>query len=202
VENQAADYQVLEENMAAKASAKPTMIYQFKVTLRGSKPPIWRRIEVGDTTTLATLHDILQTIMGWTNSHLHHFQVNSRYYSDRDFELDDTADERRLTLQRMELQPKMRFEYEYDFGDSWDHDILLEKVFPPEPDVIYPRCVKGNLACPPEDCGGMWGYYNLLDIVNDPSNPEYKEMREWLGDDFDPEAFDLDSINAQLRSLR
>jgi hypothetical protein len=190
--------------MTAKASRKssPTTIYQLKVTLHDSKPPIWRRIEVADTTTLAKLHNILQIIMGWTDSHLHQFVVNHQFYSDPTFELDDVANEQRISLQRLALQPKMRFGYEYDFGDYWQHDILVEKEFPPEPDTLYPRCVKGKLACPPEDCGGIWGYYQLLEAIHNPQHPDHQDMLEWLGDNFDPDAFDLASINRQLHALK
>ncbi len=188
--------------MAAKATAKAETIYQLKITLRRSKPPIWRRIQVTDSTTLRDLHEIVQVVMGWTNSHLHQFVVTGRPYSDPRFELDDVSDERRVSLSRLALQPRMHFGYEYDFGDSWEHDILVEKTFPPEPGAAYPRCITGKLACPPEDCGGTWGYYQLLETVQDPRHPDYKEMREWLGDGFDPDAFDLASVNARLSVFR
>lgn len=188
--------------MAAKAPTKSSTVYQLKVTLRDSKPPIWRRIEVVDTTSLARLHHILQIVMGWTNSHLHQFVVNTQFYSDPTFEIDDVANEQRVTLRQLALQPKMRFGYEYDFGDGWQHGILVEDIFPPEPDVVYPRCVKGKLACPPEDCGGIWGFYQLLETIQNPQHPDYQETLDWLDNEFDATAFDLDAINAQLRSVK
>ncbi len=188
--------------MPTKKTAGEPKIVQLKVTLRGSKPPIWRRLQVADNTTLARLHDIIQIAMGWTNSHLHQFVTGNRFYSDPSFELDDVVSEKRVTLGDLDLKPKAHFRYEYDFGDSWDHDILVEKILDPEPDVRYPRCLTGKLACPPEDCGGIWGYYGLLEAIQDPQHPEHDDMLEWLGDEFDPDAFDLDAVNAQLRSVR
>ncbi len=187
--------------MPTKASATPSSIYQLKVTLHGSKPPIWRRLQVPSNTSLAKLHDMLQISMGWPNSHLHQFIVLNQAYSDPSFELENTLNEQRMTLQRLQLQSKMRFSYEYDMGDYWQHDILLERVLDPESDVYYPRCVAGKRACPPEDCGGLYGYYELLEPIQDAQHPDHEEMLEWLGGDFDPDAFDLDPVNSQLRAL-
>ncbi len=187
--------------MPTKASALPASIYQLKVTLHGSKPPIWRRLQVPSNISLAKLHDVLQITMGWTNSHLHQFIVLNQAYSDPSCELEDTLNEQRVTLQRLQLQPKMRFSYEYDMGDYWQHDILLEKVLDPESGVHYPRCLAGKRACPPEDCGGLYGYYELLETIQDPQHPDHAEMLEWLGGDFDPETFELEPVNSQLRAL-
>lgn len=180
----------------------PPMIYQLKVTLQYSKPPIWRRLEVPGNTSLAKLHDIIQLAMGWTDSHLHWFIFGEKRYSNPDFQLDDVVDEGQITLADLGFEPKRRFEYEYDFGDGWGHDILIEKVTEPEPEVRYPRCVKGKLACPPDDCGGIGGYYALLDAISDPNNPEHENMLEWIGGEYDPEMFDLAAVNKQLWSLR
>jgi hypothetical protein len=177
-------------------------IYQLKTTLHGSKPPIWRRIQVGGHTNLAKLHDILQITMGWTNSHLHQFVVKDHVYSDPSFELEYATSENAITLDRLELQPKMRFGYEYDMGDYWQHDILVEKIIAPESGIRYPRCLTGKRACPPEDCGGIGGYYALLEAIQDSQHPEHDSMLEWLGDEFGPEAFDLDAVNKQLKSVK
>jgi hypothetical protein len=184
------------------SAATPSPSYQLKVTLRDSKPPIWRRLQVSGKTSLAKLHDILQIAMGWTNSHLHQFVVSEQVYSDPTFELEDTLNEKRITLEGLGLQPKMRFSYEYDMGDDWQHEVLVEKILDPEPGVRYSRCLTGKRACPPEDCGGIYGYYDLLEAVEDPHHPEHENLLDWLGTDFDPNAFDLEAVNAQLRTLK
>jgi hypothetical protein len=113
----------------------------------------------------------------------------------------DIRDERRVHLNQAAPTVGSKFVYEYDFGDSWEHTILVEKILEPEPGAHYPRCLTGRRACPPEDCGGAWGYAQLLETLDNPSDPEYAEMREWIGDDFDAEAFSLDEINASLKTL-
>lgn len=189
--------------MPTPKQSTTSRIYQLKVTLRGSKPPIWRRIQVPGDVTLAKLHDILQVAMGWTNSHMHQFITGAGYYGvpDRESGL-DIKSERTARLERIAPAEKIRFIYEYDFGDSWQHEILVEKILPPEAGVRYPLCITGKRSGPPEDCGGIWGYEELLAATRDPENPEHEEMLEWVGDDFDPEAFDLEEINAALQRLR
>ncbi len=178
-----------------------TPIYQIKVTLRDSTPPIWRRIQVKGDTKLDELHDILQIAMGWTDSHLHTFRREAAEYGvpDPDFP-DSMEDECSVRLDRIATEGETII-YEYDFGDGWEHDLEIEKVIAPEPGVYYPRCFAGERACPPEDCGGVWGYENMLQILNDPDHEEYEEIREWMGEDFDPEAFDLEEINQLLKEL-
>jgi DNA-binding MarR family transcriptional regulator len=192
------------------ASAKPRAatetagpIYQLKVTLQEIKPPIWRRILVRATTTLPRLHDILQVSMGWTDSHLHRFIVGESEYGqpDPDFE-DDMRSEQRVPLARIVASEKASFGYEYDFGDSWNHLIVLEKILPADPALHYPHCVAGKRACPPEDVGGVWGFAELLAAVRNSKHPEHDEMLEWAGGAFDPEAFSLDAINRALAKLR
>lgn len=143
----------------------PKSIYQIKVTLNNSKPPIWRRFLVNENITLSKLHDILQTVMGWMNSHLHHFIINSEFYSepfDDDFGMVETKDESRFKLNQFVNRAGFRFRYEYDFGDSWLHSLVVEKILPAEKGVRYPVCVTGKRACPPEDVGGVWGYKDFL----------------------------------------
>ena len=190
------------------ATRKPRdAIYQLKVTLRGSKPPIWRRIQVPGAYTLDDLHAVLQVVMGWHDAHLHQFIVGPTYYAPPEFELDDpfgldaTEDSARVTLRRVAPQEGAKFIYQYDFGDDWEHAILVEKILPPDPAVRYPVCVAGRRAAPPEDCGGIWGYAELLEILQDPQHPEREERLEWLGGEFDPAAFDLEGINRQLQQL-
>jgi hypothetical protein len=179
-----------------------TPIYQIKVTLEYSKPPIWRRFLVPGDITLAKLHYVLQMVMGWTNSHLHQFIVGGTYYGephpDYGFEM---RDERRVRLNQIAPREGFKFGYEYDFGDSWLHQVLVEKVLPPEPGQRYPVCIKGRRACPPEDVGGVWGYDDFLEAIRDPDHPEHEDYWEWIGGEFDPEAFDLDEINELLRTF-
>ena len=183
----------------------PKSIYQIKVMLNDSKPPIWRRILVADTTTLAKLHDILQTVMGWTNSHLHHFIINEEFYGSPEYdEFGDmgTKNETRFKLNQFVNRTGFKFRYEYDFCDSWLHDLVVEKILPAEKGKQYPVCLAGKRACPPEDVGGVWGYQDFLKTVSNPKHPEYAEMREWIGGDFDPERFNLNAINASLQHPR
>jgi len=187
----------------AKKTPDEGTIYQIKVTLKGSKPPIWRRILVPGSVTLAKLHDILQVTMGWTDSHLHQFDVRGTYYGEPHPEyFHEVRDERRVRLDQIVTGEGFRFIYEYDFGDSWEHDLLVEKILPPDPGRQYPVCIKGKGACPPEDVGGIWGYYDFLEAIRDPKHEEHEDYLEWIGGEFDPEAFDLEAVNAELARLR
>lgn len=180
-------------------------IYQVKVTLRGSKPPIWRRLEIEADTRLDRLHHILQMAMGWTDSHLHQFIVGEKFYGEPHPDYNDweaeMLDEKKIKLNQIAVREGVKFIYEYDFGDSWEHEILIEKIMVSEAGVNYPRCVKGKRACPPEDVGGVWGYEGFLESIRDPNHPEHQDMLDWIGEDFDPEAFDLEDINDDLAQL-
>ena len=177
-------------------------VYQIKITLVGGQPPIWRRLVLAEDTTLGTLHEIIQRAMGWHNRHMHLFHVNGRLYGIPRIELYQTVeDESKVSLGGLALREKKKYRYEYDFGDDWRHEILVEKIVPADPQVRYPTCVKGKRACPPEDCGGIWGYAALLETLADPTAPDHKELRGWVGGKFDPEAFDLPAINARLAAL-
>jgi len=171
--------------------------YQLKVTLRGTRPPIWRRLEVKSDTKLSTLHQILQVVMGWTDSHLHQFIAKGKYYGtpDPDFFV-DRENERKVRLDQVLKKPKDRMVYEYDFGDSWEHEVVVEKVVPAEAGRgRYPLVTAGKRACPPEDCGGIPGYYRLLEVLGNPRHPEHQEMLEWCGEEYDPEGFDRQEVN-------
>jgi hypothetical protein len=186
----------------AQRSMTP-VIYQIKVTLKGSKPPIWRRMQVTSETTLAQLHRILQRVMGWEGYHLYQFVVGGMEYSDPStLEEMEGEDARRVTLATLVRGEKDTFLYEHDFGDSWDHELLIEKVLPVEAGKHYPVCLTGKRACPPEDCGGIWGYAGFLDTIQDPQQPEHEEMLAWIGGEFDPEAFDRDEVNRELQHLK
>ncbi len=177
---------------------KSSGIYRIKITLRHVAPPIWRRIEVAADTKLGKLHRILQVVMGWSDSHLHGFHAGRINYGVPEPGFPgDTKNERNVRFEQLAAHGE-KLIYEYDFGDGWEHELKIEKVFPVESAVRYPRCTGGKRACPPEDCGGPPGYEHLLEVLRDPKHEEHKEMREWIGGDFDPEAFDLGDINRAL----
>jgi len=159
------------------------------------------------TFSLAELHDVIQAAMGWQDCHLHQFLVGRIYYSGlapdgSDVGWDDEMeDERKVTLGDLVSRKGQKFMYEYDMGDGWEHSILVEKQLEAEEGVRYPVCVTGKRACPPEDCGGVWGYEALLESLADAEHPDHEDMVEWAGQ-IDPEAFDLDVVNERLEWLR
>lgn len=171
--------------------------YQLKVILRYIRPPIWRRLEVRGDTTLGELHHIIQIAMGWTDSHLHQFVSKDKFYgpthphSELDYESED-----KIHLNEVLRKPKEKMIYEYDFGDGWEHEVIAEKLLP----IVagrkrYPVVTGGRRACPHEDCGGIPGYYHLLDVIKNPNHPEYNELLEWCGGEYEPERFDIQEIN-------
>lgn len=195
--------------MAAKprpTAKKPSVIYQFKITLLGFKPPIWRRIQVPDG-TLDDLHEHIQTAMGWTNSHLHQFMIRGRRYGDPELLDDGFEDEHELadstqtelSVLLAKARKLMKFSYEYDFGDSWEHEVVFEGVVAAEAGVRYPRCTDGACACPPEDVGGVWGYADFLEAIRDPKHEEHADMLEWIGGKFDPEKFSATAATKEMR---
>ena len=175
------------------------MIYQIKLTLKYSKPPIWRRIEISSETKLEELHKIIQTTMGWMNGHLHHFMVGNEFYNPPsewdDFGINYTG----MKIKDFLFIKGEKINYEYDFGDSWIHELKLEKIKEKEQEIKYPRCIKGKRACPPEDCGGIWGYMELESIMKDKKHEQYEEMEEWLGGELDTEKFELERINEKFK---
>jgi hypothetical protein len=174
-------------------------IVSLKVTLAGIKPPIWRRLLVPDTMTLGDLHHAIQGAMGWCDGHLHAFDIDGRQHGDRST-VDDVADENRLTLNDLTKSGIARFAYTYDFGDDWEHIVAIEKNQPALDGKSYPTCVAGARNCPPEDCGGPWGYQHLLEVLADPAHPEYDEQIEWLGEEFDPNEFSVEYADVTLRA--
>ncbi len=180
--------------------AKPTAIYQLKITLRDSKPPIWRRIQVQSNTTLPQLHQIIQITMGWWDCHLHQFIANGIFYGETDPDCGlDIVSEQQVRLNKLINVPKSKFFYEYDFGDGWEHEIVLEKILEIEPETDYPICITGKRNCPPEDIGGVWGYGDFLSAIADKNHPSHDELLEWVGGSFDPEEFSLIKINQKLQ---
>jgi hypothetical protein len=169
---------------------------QLKIELRGVTPLVWRRVLVPETVTLAKLHGILQWTMGWTNSHLHEYEIARRRYGipDEEWETPEpVTDERRVRLQPLLEAGVRRFTYLYDFGDHWE---------PPRVGSAPIMCMAGESACPPEDVGGVPGYADFLAILADPQHEEHTDMRDWIGYPFDPAAFDLIAVNRILATIK
>jgi hypothetical protein len=182
----------------------PTSIHQLKVTLVGIRPPVWRRIQVASSITMRRLHDVIQATMGWTQSHLYEFEVDGVRFGEPDPDFDDgmtVRSAKSTPLRRVAPVAGATFSYQYDFGDNWQHQVLVEQVLPPEPGVVYPRCLAGRRACPPEDVGGIWGYQEFLEAIRDPEHEEHASMLEWVGGAFNPDAFDLRAVNQDLATL-
>lgn len=174
-------------------------LLQFKITLTGIRPPIWRRVLVSERLFLSELHDVIQEVMGWTDLHLHDFQWRGKRFGrpDPEYDWDRMIDEDTVPLKALGLSVKDRLKYMYDFGDGWEHVLTLEKVLAAG-EHQAPVCLKGARSCPPEDCGGSWGYERLLKILQDPTHKEYETWKTWLPEDFDPEQCDLAEINSGL----
>ena len=180
-------------------------LFQFKITLREIQPPIWRRIQVKDG-TLDKLHEHIQTAMGWTNSHLHRFKIDGKEYGDPDLLFDDVEPmefEDSTSIKISEVLPRsgkrLLFEYEYDFGDGWHHDVLFEGCVQAERGKRYPVCLDGARHCPPEDVGGTPGYEEFLEAIADPEHERHDEFLRWAGGRFDPEEFDADKMTKKMR---
>ena len=186
---------ISDEYNCLKINNSPDLnIYTLKISLRDSNPLIWRRIQIPSALLLSDLHAILQHIMGWENRHLHEFEKEGMEYTNY---VDDefASSEKTIHYAGIKVADLMNEKgdcilYRYDFGDNWEHDILLEEVSEPEENVEYPIFIQGERKSPPEDCGGVYGFYEMLDILNDPDDPEREEYITWLGGDFNPEELD------------
>lgn len=183
-------------------------IFQIKINLHDSKPTITRTVLIAETMTFSDLHYVIQGAMGWENCHLHQFEVDGlRISTQKDFDAfgdDDALDGAEIKLSQY-LREDSKLSYDYDFGDNWQHILTVQKVLAPDPKLKYPTCVKGKNACPPEDCGGIWGYVELLEVLANPVHEEYDEMREWLDLDddevYDPTFFDVKEANANIADM-
>jgi hypothetical protein len=191
-------------------AAQISNIYQFKITLKRSKPPIWRRILVPEDYTFWNLHVAIQQAMGWSsaegNYHLHQFEIINPETSQKDLigvedkfsgYGDELINEKKVKIAKYYSLSNKKANYEYDFGDGWEHEVLLENILPAVANTQYPKCIAGKRACPPEDCGGVGGYEDLLEIIANPTHEEHKERMEWLegmgyahNNQFKPEEFD------------
>jgi hypothetical protein len=192
-----------------KFSGTPQQAYVLRVNIADSKPKIWRNLSVPENCTLGDLHIVLQAAFDWDNSHMHSFTINSVRYGMAETEcMDfgdkfDEIDENTVCLCQLDLQPKQKFRYLYDFGDSWEHEITVSKIVPiaaEDGGPMWPYCLGGERAGPLENSGGIWGYEEMLDILKDPKHANYKDMYEWAGD-FDPEYISIEKINTRLEKI-
>ncbi|HWF22453.1 MAG TPA: plasmid pRiA4b ORF-3 family protein [Acidimicrobiales bacterium] len=178
---------------------------QLRVSLLGPEPTIWRRLQVPGEVRLSKFHAILQAAMGWENSHLHSFEVAGQSYEAPDEEVDDeddaVVDEDSVMLADL-VEVGMSFSYVYDFGDGWNHEIVVESMEPVPQTLNVAVCLEGQGACPPEDCGGVDGFAQLVEAISDPDHDEHQEYRDWVGGSFDPAGFDLAAVNAALQRVR
>jgi hypothetical protein len=178
-------------------------VYQFKIILSDIKPPIWRRIQIPETYSFWDLHVAITDAMGWADYHLHEFRTKDPSTTqevrignpiDEDWGITTLPEHKQKISKYFSLDNKKAV-YLYDFGDGWHHIIQLEKIIPREKNTNYPKCVAGKRACPPEDCGAIPGYENILKIIKNPKHKEYKETIKWLGGKYDPEQFDINEVH-------
>jgi hypothetical protein len=189
-----------------KTKIRPDQHFVLRISLDGLRPEIWRSVRVPQDLTLGALHWVIQFAMGWQNSHLHQFVINGERYSEPRFEMneygDDIGDENTITLKEAFPRRRSNLDYEYDFGDDWGHTItLVDAVDPIEGEAVV-ACLGVERACPPEDCGGIWGYVEMLESLANPEDPERESYLEWIGGRFNPNAFNLVKVNRELRRLR
>jgi len=182
-------------------------IFRLKIMLMGCKPVVWREVEVASFMTLAALHDVLQVLMGWDDYHLWSFELGDRRFEFPDpdgmsFAKTPPEDPTRVTLGGLLTKKGQKLDYNYDFGDDWWVEISVVGTGKPLPKVRYPRCVAGERAGPPEDCGGLGGFKELRAAHKNPVTEDAKELLEWVGEDWDPDAFDLKAVNKTLSALR
>ncbi len=196
--------QAIEDSQGIGAIPVAERLYQFRILLKQSKPEIWRRIQV-KRCTLDKLHEHIQTAMGWTNSHLHQFNINSERYGDPEllddgFEDDVFVDSTDLKIDQIlpKSGKRFRFEYEYDFGDSWRHEVLFEGCLKAAKGQRFPLCVEGERACPPEDVGGIRGYARYLKVLRNSLQKDHQDMLDWRGP-FDPDSFDGEKTSKRMR---
>lgn len=182
-------------------------LFQLKISLQDSHPEIWRRVLVPKNISFYKLHFILQATMGWDNYHLYEFRFKNMFIGESGevehmiFDGPQTFYARNVYLNDV-LKVRNVFKYLYDFSEAWMHHIKIEKEVSKDPNLKYPLCLEGVMACPPDDCGGIIGYYYMLQALKDPNHNEYDYIKRWLGSNFDPNTFDLDIVNAKLRRLK
>ena len=174
-------------------------VYQLHIQLNNIYPAIWRRIVIPSYVRLDDLHRILQTVFGWANSHLHQFDTGSEAYAPLEFEIEDTKNSRKVQVEEILKHEGSTIQYEYDFGDGWVHTLALEKIFQFDGEVFVSQCIAGERSGPPEDCGGVFGFQQMLEILKNPKHEKYLEYKAWVGRNFNPEKFDLNKVNKLLQ---
>lgn len=210
---EAAEMKTSEGNITklpVKTTKRKNLVYQLKITLEGIRPPIWRRVIVPSKITFFQLHIIIQIAFGWENCHMFQFCFNDTdvtTINEDDFSFSSARKSKDVMNTKIDklLTTERQCIYEYDFGDNWEHSVILEDILEADPQKQYPVCVKGKRRCPPEDVGGPYGYSEFLETISDPENPERQEMIEWaVGEDgiFDPEEFNLEDLNEVLKDFR
>lgn len=189
-------------------AAQSNSIHELEITLLDVAPRVWRRFTVPGSMSLAKLHEVIQIVMGWTDSHLHQFVTGdgARYaspspFGDPDWD-EQVTDAATIRVSNILATKGAELSYEYDFGDGWEHRVEVVTIRPPQPGEKTPRCLAGERNCPPEDCGGPYGYVDLLAALADPKHPDHADMAEWIGDEFDAELFDLNEVNEMLAEIR
>jgi hypothetical protein len=185
-------------------SYRSATIYTLHIRLEHIEPLIWRRVIVPGQISLYKLHQFLQVIMGWENYHLHMFYIGEKQYGEPDPDYDDIVIKRDKHALFYAVAPVegMHLRYEYDFGDGWSHDITVEKIeHLDQVDYVVPRCLEGARAAPVEDCGGVWGYTELVEALRDPAHPEHERLRTWAGPHYDPQLFSVQQANSALAVL-
>jgi hypothetical protein len=180
-----------------------TPIIQLKIILKGTRPEVWRRLQVPANFTMRKVHEALNAAMGWECSHLHSFHIGGKTIGNTEFDdMGEMLNDKKVHLMDVVNKTK-KFEYNYDFGDGWQHDVVVEKTLKPGPNEKYPICLDGKNACPPEDCGGIWGFEEFKQAVADPKHPQHSEMLEWYGERYEPTLFDPNIVNkSALRRKR
>lgn len=185
------------------ARSVPKTVHTLRITLRGVEPLVWRRIVVASEIKLSALAPVLEAAMGWYGDHLHQFEASGKRYGDPDPDWGARViDERGRKLAGVLPTVGAKLRFDYDFGDGWEHDVVVEAVEPVERGVTYPLCLAGARACPPDDCGGPWGYGELLEALANPRHPDHEDRVDWIGEEFDPEHFDAVETTAAMRARR
>ncbi|MEI8366134.1 MAG: plasmid pRiA4b ORF-3 family protein [Parachlamydiaceae bacterium] len=193
-----------KKSAKSASKSKKTAVYQFKVSLNHVSPPVWRLFQVKSDITLHRLATTILLVMEWGGGHLHQFRIDGIEYGipyEDNEEGDQPEDERAVRLSDIPQDALGFFTFEYDFGDCWEHTVVLERMLAPEEGVKYPVCIDGARSCPPEDCGGVPGYEHFLEAIRNRKHPEHKHLLEWAGGAFDPEEFILEGVNDDLRHI-
>jgi hypothetical protein len=179
-----------------------TAAYQLRISLKEANPPIWRSILVPAQFTLAQLHQVIQIAMGWGDSQVHLFEIGGRFYGSTQFDRRAggpvNLDERRFKLRNVFIFERQRGRYTYDFREDWEHELFVERLVQFRPTPPLPTCISGQRACPPEDCGGIWGYAMVCEAIAHPDESQLAEFAAWIEPGFDPEKFDCSKVNHQL----